>query len=215
MPLNFDISPDEMPLFMAETEDHLQVLEEGLVKLEQEVDDPELIQALFRSAHTLKGMAGMIGHSRLVKLTHALETGFDGIRKKTFSISSNFIDICLKSIDALRTLREEVIDLNESNIDVEFMVEEMDAFIRSASGMNKPPEFEAVIAIIPAEIKGEVIQEATEQKESTGNNKKKKTSNKPAVVPVDLIQQVPIIKELLIAPTILEETEYSPVGNNS
>ena len=41
MPLTFDISPDEMPLFMAETEDHLQVLEEGLVKLEQEVDDPE------------------------------------------------------------------------------------------------------------------------------------------------------------------------------
>jgi two-component system chemotaxis sensor kinase CheA len=132
MPLTFDISPDEMPLFMAETEDHLQVLEEGLVKLEQEVDDPELIQALFRSAHTLKGMAGMIGHTRLVKLTHALETGFDGIRKKTFSISSSFIDICLKSIDALRTLREEVIDLNESNIDVEFMVEEMDTFIRSA-----------------------------------------------------------------------------------
>lgn len=211
MPLTFDISPDEMPLFMAETEDHLQVLEEGLVKLEQEVDDPELIQALFRSAHTLKGMAGMIGHARLVKLTHALETGFDGIRKKTFSISSNFIDICLKSIDALRILREEVIDLNESNIDVEFMAEEMDAFIRSASDMNKPPESEAVITIKPAEIKGEIIQEATEQKESTGNNKKKKISNKPAAVPVDLTQQVPIIKEFLIAPTVLEETKPLPL----
>ena len=110
MVLQFDISPDEMPLFLAETEDHLQVLEEGLVKLEQEVDDPELVQALFRSAHTLKGMAGMIGHTRLVNLTHALETGFDGIRKKNFAISSRFIDICLESIDALRTLREEVID---------------------------------------------------------------------------------------------------------
>ena len=54
MSLELDISPDEMPLFLAETEDHLQVLEEGLVKLEQQADDPELIQALFRSAHTLK-----------------------------------------------------------------------------------------------------------------------------------------------------------------
>ena len=119
MVLEFDISPDEMPLFLAETEDHLQVLEEGLVKLEQEVDDPELVQALFRSAHTLKGMAGMIGHTRLVNLTHALETGFDGIRKKNFAISSRFIDICLGSIDALRTLRAEVIDLEDSGVEVE------------------------------------------------------------------------------------------------
>lgn len=132
MVLEFDISPDEMPLFLAETEDHLQVLEEGLVKLEQEVDDPELVQALFRSAHTLKGMAGMIGHTRLVNLTHALETGFDGIRKKNFAISSRFIDICLESIDALRTLREEVIDLQESGVEVEYMVEQMDNFISEA-----------------------------------------------------------------------------------
>lgn len=125
MPLEFDISADEMPLFLAETEDHLQVLEEGLVKLEQEVDNPDLIQALFRSAHTLQGMAGMIGHTRLVSLTHALETGFDGIRKKILSISSDFIYVCLESIDALRTLREEVIDLKESGIEVEYMVDKM------------------------------------------------------------------------------------------
>jgi two-component system chemotaxis sensor kinase CheA len=133
MSLVLDISPDEMPLFLAETEDHLQVLEEGLVKLEQQADNPELIQALFRSAHTLKGMAGMIGHTRLVKLTHALETGFDGIRKDKISITSDFIDVCLDSIDALRTLRGEVIDMEESRIEVEDMVDNINNFIASTN----------------------------------------------------------------------------------
>ncbi len=211
MPLIFDISPDEMPLFMAETEDHLQVLEEGLVKLEQEVDDPELIQALFRSAHTLKGMAGMIGHSRLVKLTHALETGFDGIRKRTFSISSNFIDICLKSIDALRTLREEVIDLNESNIDVEFMVEEMDGFITSVSVVSNSSTSETVIVAKPVETQVAILHELTEQKDLVVKNKKKKNSNKLSAVLVDQKQQIPRINDLLIAAKVLEETNTLPV----
>ena len=207
MPLTFDISPDEMPLFMAETEDHLQVLEEGLVKLEQEVDDPDLIQALFRSAHTLKGMAGMIGHSRLVKLTHALETGFDGIRKKTFSISSNFIDICLKSIDALRTLREEVIDLNESNIDVEFMVEEMDAFIRSASVLNNPSTLEPEKITKFTETEVSVLMKGIEQKGSTQKKKGKPVLNMSSAAPVIQDQSIQNNIEKIISPKVLEETK--------
>ena len=130
MELVFDISPDEMPLFLAETEDQLQVLEEGLVRIEQEPDDQDLIQGLFRAAHTLKGMAGMIGHKRLVSLTHALENGFDGIRKKTYDVTTDFIDICLESIDGLRLLREEVIDRQESDVDVETMVYKLEEYIR-------------------------------------------------------------------------------------
>jgi two-component system chemotaxis sensor kinase CheA len=201
MPLTFDISPDEMPLFMAETEDHLQVLEEGLVKLEQEVDDPELIQALFRSAHTLKGMAGMIGHTRLVKLTHALETGFDGIRKKTFSISSSFIDICLKSIDALRTLREEVIDLNESK---------MDTFIRSADIVSYSSASETEIVTKPTELQVSVLQEVSEHKDPAVTNKKKKISIKSSAKMEDQTPTIANIKDSLIAPKVLEETNSLP-----
>ncbi len=137
MDLVFDISPDEMPLFMAETEDQLQVLEEGLVRLEQESENEELIQALFRAAHTLKGMAGMIGHKRLVEVTHALENGFDGIRKNIYPVDSKFIDISLGSIDGLRMLREEVIDRQESSVDIESLVERLNAYIALASSQAK------------------------------------------------------------------------------
>jgi two-component system chemotaxis sensor kinase CheA len=133
MELVFDISDDEMPIFLAETEDQLQVLEEGLVRIEHEPEDIDLIQGLFRAAHTLKGMAGMIGHKRLVSLTHALENGFDGIRKNTYPVSTEFIDLCLESIDSLRLLREEVIDRQESDVDVETTVEKIETYIHKVS----------------------------------------------------------------------------------
>lgn len=54
MSLQFDLSADELPIFLAETDEHLQTLDEGLVRLEREEGDEALIQALFRAAHTLK-----------------------------------------------------------------------------------------------------------------------------------------------------------------
>ena len=68
MELNFDLAEDEFPIFMAETDEQLQVLDDGLIRLEREGEDMELLQALFRAAHTLKGTAGMIGHKRMVTL---------------------------------------------------------------------------------------------------------------------------------------------------
>lgn len=132
MDLVFDISQEELPIFLAETDDHLQVLDEGLVQLEREEQDPDLIQAMFRAAHTLKGMAGMIGHKRLVDLTHTLETGFDGIRKNQLIVTTPLIDVCLEAVDALRMLRMEVIDRKQSSVDVEALVAGIKQFIESA-----------------------------------------------------------------------------------
>jgi len=174
MDLVFDISPDEMPIFLAETEDQLLVLEEGLVHLEQQADDEDLVQALFRAAHTLKGMAGMIGHKRLVELTHTLENGFDGIRKKTYPVTSEFVDVCLQSIDGLRLLREEVIDLHESDVDVAFLVENIQNYITTAttgtsSGEKKTAEATETVKANPPQ--------KTETKKTT------KTKKPQAVVP--------------------------------
>ena len=130
MELVFDISQDEMPIFLAETEDHLQVLDDGLIRLERQEYDNDLIQQIFRAAHTLKGTAGMIGHQRLVELTHALEMAFDGIRKNELVINSQLVDICLDSVDALRLLRDEVIHGKVSPVDVHSLVERIHHFIQ-------------------------------------------------------------------------------------
>jgi two-component system, chemotaxis family, sensor kinase CheA len=126
----FDISQDELPIFLAETEDHLQILDEGLIRLEHQEYDTDLIQQIFRAAHTLKGTAGMIGHQRLVELTHALEMAFDGIRKNELVINSQLVDICLDSVDALRLLRDEVVQGKTSTVNVAALVTRINEFIR-------------------------------------------------------------------------------------
>ncbi len=95
MNVTFDISDDELQIFMAEAEEHLQRLDEGLLRLEREGGDAELLQEIFRAAHTLKGSAGMIGHQRMAELTHAMETVLDGVRKHTVEVSAPLVDACV------------------------------------------------------------------------------------------------------------------------
>src|SRR3972149_4612882 len=104
----FDIAEDELQVFLAEADEHLQMLDEGLVQLERRGDDAELLQAIFRAAHTLKGSAGVIGHRRMADLTHAMETALDGLRKGTLAVTTPLVDACLEALDALKLLRNEV-----------------------------------------------------------------------------------------------------------
>lgn len=158
MSLQFDLSADELPIFLAETDEHLQTLDEGLVRLEREEGDEALIQALFRAAHTLKGSAGLIGHRRLVDLTHALETVFDALRKHTLQVTPTLIDLCLQGVDALRALRDEVVSLEPSPIDTALLVQQFLAQVRSAPeehGASPHPE-----PIRPASVENESLTAA-------------------------------------------------------
>jgi two-component system, chemotaxis family, sensor kinase CheA len=137
MDLIFDISEDEMPVFMAEADEHLQSLDEGLVRLEREGEDPDLVQALFRSAHTLKGSSGMIGHKRMVELTHAMETAMDCVRKGQIKVTPPLIDVCLEAVDVLRALCDEVILGKASGMDIKPLVSQFVALsqpLSSAAG---------------------------------------------------------------------------------
>lgn len=155
MELNFDLAEDEFPIFMAETDEQLQVLDDGLIRLEREGEDMELLQALFRAAHTLKGTAGMIGHKRMVNLTHSMETALDCLRKHTLPVTTALIDLCLEATDALRTLREEVITRTESAVEVDILTDRFSALvIAGGSSAPKeapvpPPQPEMVVSVTP------------------------------------------------------------------
>ena len=137
MEMLFDISQDELPIFLAEVDEHIQVLDEIIIQLERD-DSPELVQKLFRAAHTLKGMAGMIGHHRMTRLTHTMENAFDGVRKNTLAISTPMIDLCLDAVDSLRLLREEVVSGHEADVNVEELIEDFQSFISPTGTVSAP-----------------------------------------------------------------------------
>lgn len=122
MEIIFDINEEELPIFLAEVDEHLQLLDDGLIRLEQEESNAELMQTVFRSAHTIKGMSGMIGHQRMTDLTHAMETVLDGVRKNEIQISSRLVNVCLEAVSYLRLLRDEVSSSETCDADVEEIV---------------------------------------------------------------------------------------------
>ena len=134
MALQFDLSLDEIPIFLAETDEQIQVLEEGLIKLEREEANDPLLQAIFRAAHTLKGASGMIGHTRMAELTHALESLLDELRKGTIEVNPSLIDTCLETVDALRVLRDEVAEDQIGKIEIESLMLKLQAETKSKRG---------------------------------------------------------------------------------
>lgn len=122
MEIIFDINEEELPIFLAEVDEHLQALDDSLIRLERGEADPELVQIVFRAAHTIKGMSGMIGHQRMTDLTHAMETVLDGVRKNTIQINSQLINVCLDAVDHLRMLRDEVSESQTCDVDMNDIV---------------------------------------------------------------------------------------------
>lgn len=142
MEIIFDINEEELPIFLAEVAEHLQVLDDSLIRLEREQADPELVQTVFRSAHTIKGMSGMIGHQRMTHLTHAMENVLDGVRKNEIQISGQLIDACLGAVDHLRLLRDEVSTSQTSDVDIEEIVSLLKGLIgggEEGTAQGKPP----------------------------------------------------------------------------
>ncbi|MHB8841683.1 MAG: Hpt domain-containing protein, partial [Candidatus Aquicultor sp.] len=139
MDLVFDASPDDLKVFVQEAEELIQQLDENVLRLEKEGQNPELMQEIFRAAHTLKGSSGMLGHERMAELTHAMETLFDKLRKDELAVSTELIDLLLDCLDALKTLKDECYTLQSTDINVKGLSATILAF---AEGAPAAPEQE-------------------------------------------------------------------------
>ena len=90
-----------LEIFLDETKEHLQNLNTQILNLEQEPEDMDTINEIFRAAHSLKGMAGTMGFKRMQTLTHDMENVFSEVRNGTIKIQSEMIDTLFKCLDAL------------------------------------------------------------------------------------------------------------------
>jgi two-component system chemotaxis sensor kinase CheA len=90
--------------FLEESSEGLDTMESGLLKLDEGNHDVEVINAIFRAAHSMKGGAGSFGFTAITELTHLLETLLDQMRSGKRSISRDAVDALLASVDVLRHL---------------------------------------------------------------------------------------------------------------
>jgi two-component system, chemotaxis family, sensor kinase CheA len=106
MSMSFDIDRDELlRVFLTDAEENLSTLEQMLVILESRPkNEDDVINEIFRAAHTLKGNAASLGFDGLTQLSHAMEGLLDEVRAGRFAVSSDFITLLLRSGDAFRRM---------------------------------------------------------------------------------------------------------------
>ena len=97
-----------LKLFLSESQEHLQRMDDLLLQLERSPGDGEAIDAMFREAHSLKGMSATMGFEEIRKIAHALEDFLDPFRKGLRSLDRQAIDLLLRSVDLLRTSLTQV-----------------------------------------------------------------------------------------------------------
>lgn len=90
-----------LDIFIDETKEHLQNLNEQILVLEKEPENEATINEIFRAAHSLKGMAGTMGYKRMQRLTHDLENVFSEIRNGKMKCNDILVDVLFRGIDAL------------------------------------------------------------------------------------------------------------------
>ena len=90
-----------LDIFLDETKEHLQNLNTQVLALEQDSENMDTINEIFRAAHTVKGMAGTMGYKRMQTLTHDMENVFSEVRNGTIKVNANMIDVLFQCLDAL------------------------------------------------------------------------------------------------------------------
>ena len=124
-----------LEIFIDETKEHLQNLNTEILNLEQDSENVNTINEIFRAAHSLKGMAGTMGFKRMQTLTHDMENVFSEVRNGSIKVKGNMIDILFQCLDAL----EEYLNIiqetgDEGTNDNDPLVKQLNEVLNSKEG---------------------------------------------------------------------------------
>ncbi|MCB2381965.1 chemotaxis protein CheA [Shewanella sp. SR1] len=100
----FDVDEEILQDFLIEAGEILELLQEQLVALENNPDDTNLLNAIFRGFHTVKGGAGFLSLTPMVDVCHEAENTFDLLRTGKRSVNAELMDIILQAVDAINTM---------------------------------------------------------------------------------------------------------------
>ena len=143
-----------LEIFIEETKEHLQTLNEQLLVLEKEPDNSETINEIFRAAHSLKGMAGTMGYKRMQRLTHDMENVFSEVRSGKMSVSAELVDIVFQCLDALEEYLDNIVNnSDEGTNDNEPIIQRLNGVLNGDSGQAAPaaePAKETTAVAAPA-----------------------------------------------------------------
>jgi len=107
-----------MGAYIDGAKENLDTMDRMLLAMEQNPGNIEIIEEIFRAAHTLKGMSATMGFEKIAHLTHEMEGVLDKLRSRQISVTPQIIDIIFETFDVLRTLVNDSINQSDSGVDL-------------------------------------------------------------------------------------------------
>src|SRR4029079_4890923 len=117
-------------MFLAEGREHLQELNLAVVRIEEQPDDPETVDEIFRIAHSLKGMSATMGFAGMAALTHEMEDVFELLRQRKGGLPRAAIDVPLEGLDALSVAADTLDESGEEEIDPQPLITRLKGLVR-------------------------------------------------------------------------------------
>lgn len=154
-------------VFIDESREHLQVLNESLLELEKNPGDLEIVNRIFRAAHTLKGMAATMGYNDLANLTHIMENVLDEIRNGKIEVSPDILDTIFLAIDDLESMVLSIENGGDGSRDVSSCIQKLEQITSGVTIRNEQSkssiENETPLHIVYEPYEQTVIQKALEE----------------------------------------------------
>jgi two-component system chemotaxis sensor kinase CheA len=135
---------DYLPMFLAECRENLQELNLAVVRLEEAPEDRETVDAIFRIAHSLKGMAATMGYEGMATLTHKMEDVFELLRQRGTGLTGEVVDVLLACLDALSGAVDAIEADGAESLDPAVLVERLGGLVRGRDDRDAP-ESEPVV----------------------------------------------------------------------
>lgn len=158
MGFDFDMSAEDIKVFLDEADEQLQVMEAGILNLEKDGENPEHLQEIFRAAHTLKGSSATLGHKKMAEVTHSMENVLDKLRKGKLALSRPVVDTLFACLDVLQAFKEEIASGEESNVTTEAILARLGAIdgakapVQETAGVAAAAAAPVATAALPASI---------------------------------------------------------------
>lgn len=124
-------------LFFEESDTYLDAINDDVLKLEENPEDLSIINSIFRSAHTLKGMAATMGYETMSKLTHYMESVLDLLQKEELEITHDLVTLIFDSLDGLSDIVEDLRNDGDGELDVADLIAELTSISESADGSSE------------------------------------------------------------------------------
>lgn len=134
-----------LEVFLEESREHLQNCNEQLLELEKNPQDLSIINEIFRSAHTLKGMSATMGYEDLASLTHQMENVLDAIRNNRLLTTPEILDVIFMAVDHLEEMVESIAAGGDGKKNVSDTVEKL-KLIEKGEPLSRSADLEVAAA---------------------------------------------------------------------